>query len=94
MFAHKKPRKKHWWGLGGRLRQRKQAQIPWGEREVGMAEYPGEMVREGWRKIRGRRKSSRVTLAMRNTFSAKVCGVHCQKGSTIKEKGRGLYPCV
>lgn len=32
MFAHKNSRKRHWWDVGGRLRLRKQAQIPCGER--------------------------------------------------------------
>lgn len=49
------------------------------------------MVREGWRNLGGKRKSTGVTLAMKNTISAKVCGAHCQKGSTITGKGGGLY---
>lgn len=48
------------------------AQILGGERggDGRVSVYTREMVREGWRKLGGRRKSTRVTLAMRNTLSA------------------------
>lgn len=61
MFAHKKPRKRHWGrGQGGRwLRLRKQTHMPGGERggngRVRM--YTGEVVREGWRKFGVGRKA-------------------------------------
>lgn len=56
------------WGL----KQRMKAQILGGERggDGRVSVYTREMVREGWRKLGGRRKSTRVTLAMRNTLSA------------------------
>lgn len=48
------------------------AQILGGERggDGRVSVYRREMVREGWRKLGGRRKSTRATLAMRNTLSA------------------------
>lgn len=61
----------------------------WRERWQWKSVYPGEVVREGWRKFGARRKSTRVTLAIRNILSAKVFGVHCQMGSTVKGKGEG-----
>lgn len=56
--------------------------------------YTGEAVRERGRKSGGRREGTRMTLAMRKVLSAKVCGVCCQKVSTITGEGAGLYPCV
>lgn len=56
--------------------------------------YSEEVVRERCKKSGGRREGTRVTLAMRNILSAKVCGICCQKVSTITGEGAGLYPCV
>lgn len=68
IFTHKKSRK----GMGvGDLKQRTKPKCS-GKREVWMEEcmYTGKMIAEGWRKFGGRKKSSRVTLTMRNILSA------------------------
>ena len=78
MFAHKKPRKRHWWEAEGKAKAQKTSSNAWErERSEWNSVYPGQVVREGWKKFGGRRKSTRVTLTMRNTLSDKVCGVHC-----------------
>lgn len=89
MFAHKKPRKRHCLGVKERLGQTKQAQMPGGERSVDGSVYSGEVVRERGRKSGGRREGTRVTLAMRNTLSAKVCGVSCPRCHPLWEKVQG-----
>lgn len=85
-FAYKKPRKRHWWGMGGCVKQRIQAQMP----EVERSRDGRVCAQEEWL---GRAGESVDWPWLWGTVPQFVEST-VKKGSTTMRRGAGLCPCV